>query len=74
VDVFVGSHKKPPKKLVLDSDSTDDPVPGNRWAEYAQASNPGKMRRKQETVRPEALFLTTAIGFSSTVTVNLPEG
>jgi hypothetical protein len=42
--------------------------------QFLQASNPGKMRRKQETVRPEALFLTTAIGFSSTVTVNLPEG
>jgi hypothetical protein len=30
VDVFVGSHKKPPKKLVLDFDATDDPVHGDQ--------------------------------------------
>jgi hypothetical protein len=30
VDVFVGSHKNPPKKLVLDFDATDDPVHGDQ--------------------------------------------
>jgi hypothetical protein len=30
VDVFIGSHKKPPRKLVLDFDATNDPVHGSQ--------------------------------------------
>src|ERR1041384_3111051 len=30
VDVFIASHKEPPKELILDFDATDDPVHGNQ--------------------------------------------
>jgi len=30
VEVFIASHKEPPKELILDFDATDDPVHGNQ--------------------------------------------
>jgi hypothetical protein len=30
VEIFISSHKQPPKELVLDFDATDDPVHGNQ--------------------------------------------
>ena len=30
VDQFIASHRKPPRKLILDFDATDDPVHGNQ--------------------------------------------
>lgn len=34
VDKFIASHKKPPKKLVLDFDATDDPVHGAQLGRF----------------------------------------
>ena len=34
VEVFIESHKKPPKKLILDFDATDDPVHGDQVGRF----------------------------------------
>lgn len=34
VDVFLQLHRRPPKRIVLDLDATDDPVHGNQWGKF----------------------------------------
>ena len=45
VEQFIASHRKPPRKLILDFDATDDPVHGNQEGQFFHGN-----------LRPNSLF------------------